>query len=75
MSTHCTSLINYAFVINNIKPEQVQKCADNDNAANHRRQGRVIFATSGSEASRSLTVFVHEIPRVLASMTALHSET
>ena len=29
------SLINYAFVINNIKPEQVHKCADNDNPANH----------------------------------------
>ena len=29
-----TSLINYAFVINNIKPEQVHKCADNDNPAN-----------------------------------------
>ena len=26
-----TSLINYAFVINNIKPEQVHKCADNIN--------------------------------------------
>ena len=30
-----TSLINYAFVINNIKPEQVHKRADNDNAANY----------------------------------------
>ena len=67
MSTHCTvSLINYAFVTNIIKPEQVQKFADNDNAANHRRQARVIFATSGSEASRPLAVFEREIARVLA---------
>ena len=59
-------MINYAFVINNIKPEQVQKFANNDNAANHRRQGRVIFVTSGSEASRSLAGFEREVPRVLA---------
>ena len=30
-----TSLINYAFVVNNIKPEQVHKCVDNDNTSNH----------------------------------------
>ena len=37
-----TSLIkNYAFVINNIKPEQVHKCADNDNPANHRRAEKI----------------------------------
>ena len=47
MWTHCTQLDKaneldpYAFVINNIKPEQVHKCADNDNPANHWRAEKI----------------------------------
>ena len=42
MWTHCIkSLMHYAFVINNIKPEQVHKCADDDNPANHCRAEKI----------------------------------
>ncbi len=63
-----TSLINHAFVINNIKPEQVHKCADNDNPANHWRAEKVeaVLFLWHQVASRSLAVFEREIPCVLA---------
>ena len=68
--------MNYAFVINNIKPEQVHKCADNvvnDNPANHWRAEKIeaVLFLWHQVASRSLAVFEREIPCVLAVMTAL----
>ena len=67
MWTHCTGLINYAFVIINIKPEQVQQCADNDNPANHWRAEKIeaVLFLWHRIASRSLAVFEREIFCVL----------
>ena len=53
-----SSLINYAFVINNIKPEQVHKCADNDSAANYHWRAEKVEAVLflwHHVASRSMT--------------------
>ena len=60
--------MNYAFVVNNIKQEQVHKCADNDNAANHWRAEKIeaVLFLWHQVASRSLAGFEREIPCVLA---------